>query len=241
MNPPAAVPRPDQIRVNDYTGAGQALTKGSPPANQLGGSCEAQHLWLSLAKLALLAGGGGSGGGGTAPAIPAAATPGAEIQRRLELAEVRERLVELRPSAEGRAVSAKNEGGGRGIFLWVVVLVVSQVHSRQREASYHIIRCSLPSVIGQAYLFFESSRLTMKKRLIRNRMYEAAARRCVTSPGSTAPTLRGVSSPPLEKLWRRSDERSAARSAVDRLKYDMQNYGCKTKARVSRSRILAPM
>lgn len=117
-------PPQSQIRVKDYTGAGQALTKGSPPANQLGGRCEAQHLWLSLAKLALLAGGGGSGrsGGGDASATADAAR-GSEIQRRLELAEVRERLVESRLSAEGGTVSA-NKGGGEVVEFWSRSLVV---------------------------------------------------------------------------------------------------------------------
>ncbi|CAM9379052.1 unnamed protein product [Scytosiphon promiscuus] len=90
-----------QIRLQDYTGAGRALTRGTPPPNQRGGKCEAQHLWLSLAKLAFLAGGGSAAGGGPggdgASADPAR---GAEIQRRLELAEVRDRLVKSLPEEE---------------------------------------------------------------------------------------------------------------------------------------------
>lgn len=76
------------MRVKDYPGAGHALTRGVPPADQKGGKSEAQHLWLSLAKLAFLAGGD-----------PASSDPGrgAEIQRRLELAEVRDRLMKFVP------------------------------------------------------------------------------------------------------------------------------------------------
>lgn len=100
------------MRRKDYTGAGQALTRGSPPANQLGGRCEAQHLWLSLAKLAFLAGGGGGGGKAgrghaAADAAPADPARGAEISRRLELAEVRERLMESRPAGEAVSESER--------------------------------------------------------------------------------------------------------------------------------------
>ncbi|CAM9684554.1 unnamed protein product, partial [Ectocarpus sp. 6 AP-2014] len=78
---------------------GRALARGSPPANQKGGKCEAQHLWLSLAKLANLAGGSGDGGP-NASSDPARGdlVRGGEIQRRLELAEVRENLIESRPA-----------------------------------------------------------------------------------------------------------------------------------------------
>eukprot|EP00752_Nemacystus_decipiens_P010372 g9242.t1 len=109
-----------QIRVKDYTGAGQALTKGSPPANQMGGRCEAQHLWLSLAKLACLAA-GGSSAGGNAPA-PADAARRSDIQRRLELAEVRERLVESRLSAEGEAAMDTDDHNNSNPWTWEYAL-----------------------------------------------------------------------------------------------------------------------
>ena len=62
--------------------------RGSPPANQKGGRGEAQHLWLSLAKLAHMASAGS--GGDAAPPDP---SRWAEVQRRLQLAEARERLL----------------------------------------------------------------------------------------------------------------------------------------------------
>lgn len=103
-----------QIRLQDYTGAGRALTRGTPPPNQKGGKCEAQHLWLSLAKLAFLAGGGGAGGGGGLGGDEDLAR-GAEIQRRLDLAEVRDRLVKFLPAEE----VVRGTGSGNVPFCWV--------------------------------------------------------------------------------------------------------------------------
>ncbi|CAB1098719.1 unnamed protein product [Ectocarpus sp. CCAP 1310/34] len=87
------------IRRGDYTGARRALARGSPPANQKGGKCEAQHLWLSLAKLANLAGGSGDDGpNASSDPVTVDLVRGGEIQRRLELAEVREKLIESLPA-----------------------------------------------------------------------------------------------------------------------------------------------
>lgn len=80
-----------QLRSTDYTGARHALAHGVPPPESKGGRCQAQHLWLSLAKLADLSGASNEQED-TAAADPAVDS---DIDRRLELAEVREELLKL--------------------------------------------------------------------------------------------------------------------------------------------------
>lgn len=100
------------------------MARGSPPANQKGGKCEAQHLWLSLAKLANLAGGGDGGLNASSDPVTVDLVRGGEIQRRLELAEVRERLIESLPANEVSGLEGVSRARGGGLLITVHAEVV---------------------------------------------------------------------------------------------------------------------
>lgn len=101
-----------QLRLEDYTGARHALAHGIPPPESKGGRCRTQHLWLSLAKLANQAGG--------VDAACADSARGADIQRRLELAEVRQELIKLLPQDVVRVCLGCCGGRGGAICARVI-------------------------------------------------------------------------------------------------------------------------